>query len=543
MTYQETANQIIKESIKSAIFIDENALSYFEKESDEIVYEEQLSKELYNNFKENGISLAIQKFKVGNENNISLKEYLFNARDLVLLDWKLDGLHGEEYSLKLLADVVTSEHIHFCVIYTSEPNINSIYANIVTFFSGKNSSDYETIKEEFEAYEDNLKPIFEQFNLFDNSSNGKLIKDINSLGDDFLASLKELDKNKLDAFKHLMIAFSNYHKSELSISYSIGSFDNKTLLINNTILTIVNKEDTDYSKDAANIIERFSENIVNSNFSFTQLLGLELKNTLLSKGAYIDSDFLNVSKETLAYHRNQILDEYGSDISFRELLKNVYIEQASLKLGVSKLKILEANIFDEFNKNATPSNNELASMNVYYNSVKLQSKSKQLDFGDVFVTNNKSDYYICITALCDCIRPTKTDYIFYFAKGMAMPIEKAIILGDTAFISFISKEKAIVWSNIDKIESTEPLEKQKELEQFRYKPVYIKPLTYLVENPSIIDGKLQLARIFQIEKEKGDLEFMELNYISTIKPTYAQRISNHAFTHPVRVGVDFVKKK
>ena len=542
MTYQETANQIIRESIKSAIFIDEKALPFYFKESGVESYEEQLSKKLFENFKDNGINLSIQKFEVGNEKDENLKQYLFNGRDLVLLDWKLNGEHGEDYSLRILSDVVTIEHIHFCVIYTSEPNIENIYANILTYFSGRNKLEYDSIKEEFEAYEDELKPLFSKFNLFDNRANNGLINDIFKIGEDFKISLGKLDKNVCNAFKVLKIAFSNYCKSENSISYSIDSFENKTILINNTIVTIINKDDADASKDAANIIEKFSKNIVNSNFSYTQLLGLELKNLLLSKGAYIDFDFLNVTKETLAFHRKQIIEEYDSDLSFKELLKNVFLEHAGLKLSNSNLRILASELFDEFNITETPNSSELASMNVYYNSIKLSTLERNLGFGDVFIAEN-GDYYICITALCDCVRPSKTDYIFYFAKGTSINIEKAIQLGDSAFISFISRTKAVVWSNVDKIKSNDMEDKSKEYEQFRYKPIYIKPLSYLVQEPLIVNNKIQLARIFQYgTRNNGDLEFNDLCYVTTIKPTYTQRIANHAFTHPVRVGVDFVKK-
>lgn len=542
MAYQTAAKRIITDSIKSAIFIDEKALPFYEEPSNPSVYEETLSKELYNNFKENGISLSIQRFEVGNEENVQLKQYLFNARDLVLLDWKLNGDNGEEYSLKLLSDIVQSAHIHFCVIYTSEPDIDNIYANIITYFSGKNITEYDLIKSEFEAYEDEMKPIFKKFNLFDNSANKSLIKEIRSLGVEFSAKLKALDRNICEAFKQLKIAYGGYHKSAVSISLSVGSFENKTLLVSNTIITIVNKEDGDFSKDAASIIDKFSKNIIKSNFSYTQLLGLELKNALLKTGSYIEPDFLGVSKETLAYHRKQILEEFGSDLSFRELLKNVYLEQASLKLGVSKLHILDTKVFDAIGVNSTPKTEELAAMNVYYNSLKLSTLDKYLDFGDVFVSHDNSEYFICITAFCDCLRPTKNDYIFYFAKGTSISIEKAIRLGDSAFISFLAKDKAVVWSNIDKIEATEQEEKFQEIENFRYKPVYIKPLTYLVGNPTIVSGHIQLIRLFQYEKSNGDLEFMQLKYVTTIKPSYAQRISNHAFIHPVRVGVDFVKK-
>jgi hypothetical protein len=180
-------------------------------------------------------------------------------------------------------------------------------------------------------------------------------------------------------------------------------------------------------------------------------------------------------------------------------------------------------------------------MNVFYNSLKLPTLEKNLDFGDVF-QDSSGTYFICITALCDCLRPTKTDYIFYFAKGEKIGIEKALKLGDAAFISFIGIEEAVVWSNIDKVNSETAEEKSAELDQFRYKPIYIKPLSYLVSEPQINDGKIELARIFQYKKQEEDLEFFKLKYLTTIKHNYTQRIANHAFTHPTRVGVDFVKK-
>jgi hypothetical protein len=188
--------------------------------------------------------------------------------------------------------------------------------------------------------------------------------------------------------------------------------------------------------------------------------------------------------------------------------------------------------------------------------------NKDLDFGDVFYSEEDKQYYMCITALCDCLRPSNTDFIFYFAKGEPINIERAILLGDSAFVSFISKDKAITWSRPaqtpsldvdnhkdeeDKVikelkNKVDDLEyKVKHLEAFKYKPIYIKPLSYLVENPVISNGELELARIFQYEKNKGDLKFESLKYVTTIKPSYAQRISNHAFSHPVRVGVDFAK--
>jgi hypothetical protein len=232
MTYQETATQIIKESIKSAIFIDENARDIFSDYKEDAPYEEGLSVELYNSFKEQGISLAIQKFENGQHENTELIDYLFKGRDLVLLDWKLDGKYGEDYSLIFLKEIIKRKNIHFCVIYTSEPQIENIYTNILTYFSGFNKADFDLLKESFEAYEDYLKPLFGKFNLFDFSANKMVINEIIGIGNEFSKELRKIDNNICIAFRYLQLAFGHYHKSEERISFTIDSFKNKTIVIN-----------------------------------------------------------------------------------------------------------------------------------------------------------------------------------------------------------------------------------------------------------------------------------------------------------------------
>jgi len=49
-----------------------------------------------------------------------------------------------------------------------------------------------------------------------------------------------------------------------------------------------------------------------------------------------------------------------------------------------------------------------------------------------------------------------------------------------------------------------------------------------------------IIHIYYLNKE-GKKKSKEVKYITTIRQNYAQRISNHAFSYPLRVGVDFVK--
>ena len=149
------------------------------------------------------------------------------------------------------------------------------------------------------------------------------------------------------------------------------------------------------------------------------------------------------------------------------------------------------------------------------------------------------------------------------------------MLGDTAFISFLPNGKAVYWGKPDdpQIKAIKPptlsnseddvkklkndiktLEQiiknqssnQSKLISFLYKPFYIKPKIYNVSNNKLIDKKIRIWDITnKYTKEEFDqnLNFFDVDYITTLRSDYTQRIANHAFGHPARVGVDFVKIK
>ena len=81
--YLKTAKNIVQESIKSAVYIDENAREPFEELTQAPTEEQTRSVELYDNFKEAGISLSIFKYQF--DKYQEQKKYLFSGRDLVLL--------------------------------------------------------------------------------------------------------------------------------------------------------------------------------------------------------------------------------------------------------------------------------------------------------------------------------------------------------------------------------------------------------------------------------------------------------------------------
>lgn len=534
MTYNQKANEIIKESIKSAIFIDENARDFYTETVNLTgAPEEQISLDLYSNFKENGISLAVHKYRVGDESKDGLKTYLFEDRDLVLLDWNLEGnSDGQDKSLELLSDIVTRPHIHFCTIYTSDSGskLDNVFSNILSYFSDENQEFYDDLKEEFEEEADVLSIIdaLNDINLNRNSKavGGKIGKLIKAGHLPLINRIEKFvgDANKVCALSKVAIALNDNHKSPVALPCpTTSSFEQKSLVINNTIITILNKNEN--KPDV--LIQNLSNQIVESKSSFTQLLGLEMQSIFSKSSAFIDENLIHSSKDAILSHRAHYKEE-GMEHLFPEFIKDIMLEKAKLNIRDKSLSLLD----DSFLNSQTvssPEDAELISMNVFYNSAK-KAGMKQLNFGDVFKLKGDKEYYICITALCDCLRPNKIDNRFFFAKGITIKNEDALKLGDSAFISFIDNKTVIKWTDVVQLD---------EDGLHKYSPVYVKPVQFTVVNPEF-DTTTDID--FKRLNSSGDVVSITVNYLTTIKANYTQRIANHAFSHPVRVGVDFVTK-
>ncbi len=535
MNYNVKATAIINESIKSAVFIDENARAFFTEEKDlngEI--EEQLSVELYSNFKENGISLAIHKYKPDDETNEKLKTYLFEDRDLVLLDWNLEGSAGQDKSLKLLSEIVHKPHIHFCTIYTSEKgsDLESVFSNILSYFSGEDETYFNELKEDLELEADivNLKAQIDNININRHSKNvGKELGALVRAGHkSVIEKIVELTKenDRICALSKASIALNNNHKSPTVLPCpSTSSLEEKSLVINNTIITILNKGEN----SPEDLIANLSKQIVKSKTSFTQLLGLEMQSIFSRSSSFIDDSLIQSSKDAVLYHRNHYKSEDMEHL-FPEFIKDIMLEKAKLNLRGESLSLLESEFLNS-EEYKSPKDDELVSMNVFYNSSR-HNGTKKVNFGDVFKVKDKPEYYICITALCDCLRPDKIENRFFFAKGEPIKKEDALLLGDTAFVSFIDSNNIVKWTEVNTQIKNDTLHK--------HSPVYVKPLQFTVVKTEF-DSNTDL--IFNRLNSEGKIEELTVVYLSTIKSNYTQRIANHAFSHPVRVGVDFVKKK
>ncbi|MES2556092.1 MAG: response regulator receiver domain [Bacteroidota bacterium] len=527
VTYQTKASEIIRNSIKSVVYIDEKAWNPFEPnvKYDKSVKEHEICKSLYKNLKDEGITLNIHRFKKGEENlphDEKLKKYLFNDKDLVLLDWDLDTRDEEDDrlnipALKLLNDVINQPHIHFCVIYSSTPQFDTIIKKIHSYFSGISKDQYENIQILAEPFDD-LNGILGSLDTTV-SPNSNLISQINAIDSQLLNNIKNITgHNFIGCITDLAISINqNLPKATAPSYFNLELISHKddeyTLAINNTIISILHKGKNNPKSMLKNFIKHVSQD---QSKSFFKLLGLDMQNHFNKLGAFINPDILNIQFNTFLHHREQ-MKLNGSVLGFEEFMQDVLVENAKLNLYSSELAILNSKFLNKFKPRKNKiSNQEIALINCFYNGVKVQDK-QFLNFGDVF-KDDRERYFTCITALCDCIirdNKSNVDFRYFFVQGSKIKIEEGIKKGDSGFISYLDKDTCIAWSFGE----------------------YVKPFQLYVPQPTIKDGKIEILDWNELEPITHQLE-----YLFTLKQNYTQRIANHAFNHPVRVGVDFAKK-
>lgn len=513
--YKETAKAIIKNAIKSAIFIDENALEPYVQ--DENLSEKDRSIALYNNFRDMGISLDVWNYNKDQYNQ--RQEYIFKKRDLILLDWKLEGnVNGGERALEILSDMVNNhKQIHFCAIYTAKKP-QEVLLDLLSYFSPVTIKEGIRIKEDLADFEDEILSVKSELtelsiNRYDKDKQKDLKKKIRLKLSDTVEVIKGKypDISLTDALILTGIAFNNHIKSDTPQTSPVSIEESlNTLYINNTFISVMNKE----AVKPDTLFDTFGGAIANCKYGVMPLIGIEYQSIQRETGGFIEGTLTQITQETLGYHKKVSSDD------FETFLKTVLMEQDSLHSRQKSMTITEAISECEYNNKYE---NEYARLNVFYNSAILTG-DRNVSFGDVFKSGE--DYYMCITALCDCLRPEKRNHKFYFVKGASISVNAALKLGDEGFVSFLPEEKCIRWNFYASKEHT---------------PLYIVPESYLVQDNKIHNGKISISQsVIGTDGQPTQL-LLELTYISTIKQNYAQRIANQAFVHPARVGVDFIK--
>jgi hypothetical protein len=554
LNFNAVATSIIQKSIKSSIYIDDLLAEPFSEVSVEDKYY-QISKGINKSFKDSKKPIDFYKYSV-NGNWIDDSEYLFKCRDLLILDWQLiptDGLAQLE-TLKILREAVNTGNLHFISIYTDRHEFSIIFYFIKGFFNPhydenlvknfsefKNSINEDGIHDYFNNnFVGSIKGIFIELALAEESSKkplmDKIKKEVQAHLDfeqdkarygSFAKFLRTIHRDQELACEALGFIFNQALYSEKDdVFYDCKTpFHNEDfILVNHTIIQISKKGDPKPEE----LFETFTKALVKVCGNFLTMMSLEIRNLVRESSGFIGKDVDTINEAAFFYHREQNKHEFYNFLI--EIWKSQSI--SFIYESYSKLQTLKPELWDNYKTDSQIDNKieelvqdkgnfheSLHQLNYYYNVLNVKREvSDSIKFGDVFISsdamgNSTGDFYLCITAHCDCLQPANIYNNFYFIRGNKHPsLEQALIEGDEGFNSFIkdAEHKSIV---------------------IKWNP---KPIILNLPDVCII------GKTFDVQLGDKNLKF---NYLSTLKENYGQRMANNAFSHAMRVGILFADAK
>ncbi|RLT70624.1 hypothetical protein D7V92_04510 [Parabacteroides sp. CH2-D42-20] len=522
-TFKSVAQNIINESIKSAVFIDDEIPMLFSGEDDKT----GICKPLYESFQMKDCSVDFSKFS----NLESIRDkLLFDRKDLLILDWELDLVEPKYKStLEIIDKAVKTDNLHFVCIYSHKgDNREDIFYKILAYYSGnslelleKNNQDIIDFIEE-DGWGDSIDII----NKIISKTKEFTLNVISRK--DYKTFLRNEFKERYDEFEALV---KSKYSSEKQSNYFIKlAFDlakteiyrcepkkvyvnckGNYLQINNTFFAVFKKGTT----NPDDLYNDFSEAISSANEAFLTFLSMEMRNKLMSKSSLIGKGLSRINESAFFHHKQTIVPNEAFDEFLIELWENyntawLYKEKSSLLAAI-----------DDYQKDkaeAKPSDEDLARLNYYYNiDHTILMSQRNIGFGDIFIIDqgddSKEQYILCITPHCDCLRPNKIKGFYYFVCGQTTKINRGLELADSGFISFIqNRQEEIICIEWD-----------------------LKPFTlHVCEKQRNISTST--AIVF------GD-KVVDFRYCCTLKENYCQRITNKSFSNPIRVGISFVKKE
>jgi len=547
-SFHNIAGEIIQDSIKSAVFIDDEVLLPFEKKNPDKFQDHS---NLQFSFQEKGCSLSYYRY--GKTDWISMIPFLFENRDLLILDWELsDGPGYQNETLKILEKAIQTPSLHFCIIYTETETVDfdrEIILPCLSYFSfcsEFNLEEQKTLKDDFikfcekEIGVDHNK-VFSELDshikemIFFSEQDGKFRdarKKINKkiaefFGEDannFRAFLSEKSTSMYTTLVSLLYAFEEPDtiKSDQKYKFRVSSIDDiRRLYINNTIILIGNKSSIEKS---GGLYDVFKSSLIEEHNIFLALLGLEIRNLFRNQSGFIGKDLDDIDETAFFYHHKTIKPKQA----FYEFLRELWIDQSTTIFNDQKLKLYST--IDEYKANAkidekvTKFEKDIESekilqehlirLNNFYNQVKFTpTENDTLSFGDIIKIGEEEsfEYLICVTPLCDCVEPAKIEKQYFFVRqeNIITNYVSALENAEGEHISFIKDADEIVCIDWGQCKS----------------------FSLYVSDP----------KLNSLSKVNYKNKWINLQYVGRIKENFAQRIANKALGYPARVGVSLAQ--
>jgi len=533
------ANSIIKKSIFSSIYIDDKIIEpYYMTDSANSQF--VTAKGVYDSFRREKKSIDFYRYEPG-KNWEDDSEYLFKNRDLLVLDWQLNGEDiNQPESRKILRKATSVDSLHFISIYTTTPekDFPDIFYQIKSYFNSvfnENSSKiYDGIIKVLQdegietKFFEELKGKFKELALKPGDTRKAVLEELRQniqteLGDKyrhFARGLREFDQDATKAcevFGYIVNGMTDFQNWDQENEVKIEFIDTNFIVVNHTIIQITNKanpEPKDLFQFFTNALQQVSGNLLT-------LITLEIRTLLRESSGFIGKDADSI-KDAILFHQHKKKGE------FLEFLMSIikshtisYFDYKQAKLDSVKKEFwdqyyIDNNIKDDLESLEKAENKinliaEILKLNVYYNILHVKRADGDIvKFGDVFFNKKGGNYYMCITAHCDCLQTENIKNNFFFVSGTKHDAMELVEKGDDVFCSYIKENDQIIAI------------------QWNSKPIVLQ----------IPDNKILKNEIKGFDG--NDTEY-NLSYHSTIKENYTQRMANNAFAHAMRVGIDFAK--
>lgn len=570
-SFQEVAREIIKKSIRSAVCIDDIFVEPYME--DEIIDSLQKDLEsqgmsldfntpasLYKSFRKDGdCDLDIYHFKSIEES--WHPEYILNNKDLVILDWELEGKGNFESTLIILRKIIDDDKIPFVIVYTQKPieefpeiskalisNFNIIKEEDVSevrdlFFDQFNthfikiSSDESWNDDEVELFWDKvqIKSLLLEYVLIPSKRKVSLDRLFSSMVEEFNIKVAESLEKKFktvlkntfnedyyEGIEKLLYLLTDSTNNE---KYTFKRIDTEQIgfKINNCNITIFQK----YSEDMTGInpndvFSQFSNLMSSSPHNFITLLSIEMRDRFREDLSKIGNNISLIDEKAFFWHLEHYKKRSPENFEnlFYDFLLNSWTNELSEYNINLKPQVFE--VIDNYRKinhledlKGVEFTESLAKLANKLTTTKLNdrySRDNKIRFGDIFKIQTEEvseivEYYLSITPHCVCLDSCKIDNNFYFIKSeyVSNDYTSALKKVETEHYSFIEDEKtikAIKWGEC-------------------------KPFTAFIEENNLKNLKSTYNN-----------QNIKLDYITTLKENFAQRIANKSFGYGTSIGID-----
>ncbi len=517
---KRTYENIIIESINHVICIDDEFVEPYTQAAES---EQKFSREMYQAISERfncHVEMLRYDFHVS-EN--TLQKYLLQ-KDLMILDWELSAGNGRA-ALQILEQTVQTD-IPFICIYTNDRDLDNIYEIIAVYFSGNSRTQVEEQCRKWEeagVFEGDFKNDVEELFSEKEPDTKRIVEKMKKICGD------EPEQNGIAyrsyktwyplflQWTHKLLPEQELPKAEKTASGALN-INGKCIMC---FSKMRNQEKAHNTISADEIIPSLAEHITsipNNKFDIIWLkYNNDIRNVMQSRTNFLHE----VDNRALGYFfTNFINDAEEGNQFFKKLFMDEIMNQSDrcyIRLPELIIQDLKTNYTDIIAQNILMELiklNEKISVNAGYTRTK-----HKLDFGDIFVTygsdTKPEEYWLCITAKCDCFRPEKIDYNYFFIKGIKVNPGKALKKAEEEYYSFLCCDKkyiAVQWEN------------------------NIRIIHFENGNQTFLQIGSKNAGIYKGIKK-------DFFYICNLKENYAQRMANKAFSFGNRVGITFAKIK